>query len=108
MGLVDRDIGHTELEVDGNSILISTKRINMRLALRDIPGVPESTLRHYEPYIETMILADESKYRFGGFQLKYEDYEEERAARRHRWLVWIVCELTGHPQPSRPSRFNLL
>ena len=109
VGVTDKDIGHTELP---GGILISTKRIDLARSMRNayaVTGLPEPPHLDALPpaELETMILGP-GNYKFLGMQWKYSVHEEERAARRHRWLVWIVCEMLELPQPSRPTRFDFL
>lgn len=48
--------------------------------------------------IETMIFTDEP-CGLSGYRLSYGKDEEARALRRHRWIVWVICEMLGRPHP---------
>src|SRR5690606_31559768 len=106
--LVTKNLAHTRL----GDILVSTKVIDLPGSIPPQLAERLKSLHGCEDYlsqvgllnIETMILTDK-RYRFSNYQLRYDVHEEIVAVRRHQWIVWVICEVTGHPHPPRPSRF---
>lgn len=103
-----KDLAHTVL----GDILVSTKVLDPYSALPvDFPlrlrMSDEELARVGLKNIETMILTEKT-YRFSDYQIKYQVHDEIRAVRRHQWIVWVICEMIGHPHPPRPSRFAFI